>query len=173
VAPAAVSLKPKIPTKTSILYVNSPVGSVLTTVSVFLTQMQHIKPDVQTVMCRIGGPAWGLFCSMLAPQAKRKQPCTNSRTMIHQPLGGCPAAQASDIRIQADEISSQRQAEPGSWQLRSRPTACTDRAGHGPRGLLFMSTGKRPCLRTDANKVIEAVARSGSQLNGSKYRIHL
>ena len=55
--------------------------------------MQHIKP-MQTVASVCGLDGAFLLCAGQQP--------THSRIMIHQPLGG--AQQASDIRIQADEI---------------------------------------------------------------------
>jgi ATP-dependent Clp protease protease subunit len=82
------------------LYINSPGGSVYDGLGIFDT-MQHIKPDVQTVCL---GLAASMGAFLLTAGAKGKRSSLNhSRIMIHQPLGGA-RGQASDIRIQADEI---------------------------------------------------------------------
>jgi ATP-dependent Clp protease protease subunit len=63
--------------------------------------MQHIKPDVQTVCVGLAA-SMGAFLLCAGAKGKRSS-LTHSRIMIHQPLGGA-RGQASDIRIQADEI---------------------------------------------------------------------
>ena len=83
-------LEAEDPEKDIFLYINSPGGSVYDGLGIFDT-MQHIKPDVQTV------------CLGLAASMGKRSSLTHSRIMIHQPLGGA-RGQASDIRIQADEI---------------------------------------------------------------------
>ena len=63
--------------------------------------MQHVKPDIHTVCV---GLAASMGASLLAAGTKGKRSSLrHSRIMIHQPLGGA-RGQASDIRIQADEI---------------------------------------------------------------------
>lgn len=82
------------------LYVNSPGGSVTSTLAMIDT-MNHIKPDVATVcvgMAASGG-AW-----VLSSGAKGKRlALPNAEVMIHQPLGGTEG-QASDIAITAEHI---------------------------------------------------------------------
>jgi ATP-dependent Clp protease protease subunit len=63
--------------------------------------MQHIKPDVQTVCVGLAA-SMGAFLLTAGAKGKRSS-LHHSRIMIHQPLGGA-RGQASDIRIQADEI---------------------------------------------------------------------
>ena len=82
------------------LYINSPGGSVYDGLGIFDT-MQHIKPDVQTVCVGLAA-SMGAFLLCAGAKGKRSS-LTHSRIMIHQPLGGA-RGQASDIRIQADEI---------------------------------------------------------------------
>ncbi len=82
------------------LYVNSPGGSVSSTLAIMDT-MSHIKPDVSTVCVGIAasGGAW-----VLSAGAKGKRyALPNSEVMIHQPLGGTEG-QASDIAITAEHI---------------------------------------------------------------------
>ena len=63
--------------------------------------MQHIKPDVHTVCVGLAA-SMGAFLLCAGAKGKRSS-LQHSRIMIHQPLGGA-SGQASDIRIQADEI---------------------------------------------------------------------
>ena len=93
-------LEAEDPDKDIYLYINSPGGSVYDGLGIFDT-MQHVKPDVQTVCV---GLAASMGAFLLAAGAKGKRSSLiHSRIMIHQPLGGA-RGQASDIRIQADEI---------------------------------------------------------------------
>ena len=63
--------------------------------------MNYIKPDVATI-CMGQAASMGAF--LLSGGAKGKRSALpNARIMIHQPLGGAEG-QASDIKIQADEI---------------------------------------------------------------------
>ena len=63
--------------------------------------MQYIKPDISTICL---GQAASMGAFLLAGGAKGKRSALpNSRIMIHQPLGGAEE-QATDIKIQADEI---------------------------------------------------------------------
>jgi len=93
-------LEAEDPDKDIYLYINSPGGSVYDGLGIFDT-MQHVKPDIQTVCV---GLAASMGAFLLAAGAKGKRSSLlHSRIMIHQPLGGA-RGQASDIRIQADEI---------------------------------------------------------------------
>jgi ATP-dependent Clp protease protease subunit len=93
-------LEAEDPEKDIYLYINSPGGSVYDGLGIFDT-MQHIKPDVHTVCVGLAA-SMGAFLLCAGTQGKRSS-LTHSRIMIHQPLGGA-RGQASDIRIQADEI---------------------------------------------------------------------
>ena len=88
------------PDKDIFLYINSPGGSVYDGLGIFDT-MQHVKPDIHTVCVGLAA-SMGAFLLAAGPKGKRSS-LRHSRIMIHQPLGGA-RGQASDIRIQADEI---------------------------------------------------------------------
>ena len=88
------------PDKDIFLYINSPGGSVYDGLGIFDT-MQHVKPDVHTVCVGLAA-SMGAFLLCAGSKGKRSS-LLHSRIMIHQPLGGA-RGQASDIRIQADEI---------------------------------------------------------------------
>ena len=94
-------LEAEDPEKDIYLYINSPGGSVYDGLGIFDT-MQHIKPDVHTVCVGLAA-SMGAFLLCAGAKGKRSS-LQHSRIMIHQPLGGA-RGQASDIRIQADEIS--------------------------------------------------------------------
>ncbi len=82
------------------LYINSPGGFVSAGLGIYDT-MQYIKPDVATICI---GQASSMGAFLLAGGKKGKRSALlNARIMIHQPLGGVEG-QASDIKIQADEI---------------------------------------------------------------------
>ena len=82
------------------LYVNSPGGYVSAGLGIYDT-MNYIKPSVATICM---GQASSMAAILLAGGAAGKRSALpNSRVMIHQPLGGAEG-QASDIKIQADEI---------------------------------------------------------------------
>ena len=93
-------LEAEDPDKDIFMYINSPGGSVYDGLGIFDT-MQHIKPDVQTVCVGLAA-SMGAFLLCAGSKGKRSS-LTHSRIMIHHPLGGA-RGQASDIRIQADEI---------------------------------------------------------------------
>ena len=82
------------------LYINSPGGYVSAGLGIYDT-MNYIKPNVATICM---GQASSMAAVLLAGGAVGKRSALpNSRVMIHQPLGGAEG-QASDIKIQADEI---------------------------------------------------------------------
>lgn len=93
-------LEAEDPEKDIQLYINSPGGGVYAGMAIYDT-MQQIQPDVATI-------CYGLAASMGAfllagGAAGKRMSLTNSRIMIHQPLGGAQG-QAADIEIQAREI---------------------------------------------------------------------
>ncbi len=93
-------LEAEDPEKDIFLYINSPGGSVYDGFGIFDT-IQHIKPDVHTVCVGLAA-SMGAFLLSAGTKGKRSS-LLHSRIMIHQPLGGA-RGQATDIRIQADEI---------------------------------------------------------------------
>lgn len=82
------------------VYINSPGGSISAGLAIYDT-MQFIKPKVATYCI---GQACSMAAVLLAAGAKGKRfSLPHSRIMIHQPSGGTQG-QASDIKIQAQEI---------------------------------------------------------------------
>ena len=82
------------------LYINSPGGVITSGMGIYDT-MQYIKPDIATI-CMGQAASMGAF--LLAGGTKGKRSALpNSRIMIHQPMGGAEG-QATDIKIQAEEI---------------------------------------------------------------------
>ena len=82
------------------LYINSPGGIISSGMGIYDT-MQYIKPDVSTICL---GQAASMGAFLLAGGAEGKRSALpNSRIMIHQPMGGAEG-QATDIKIQAEEI---------------------------------------------------------------------
>ncbi|MFQ6613284.1 MAG: ATP-dependent Clp endopeptidase proteolytic subunit ClpP [Fidelibacterota bacterium] len=88
------------PEKDIYLYINSPGGYVTAGLAIFDT-MKYIEPDVATICIGQASSMAALLLS--AGQKGKRSALPNSRIMIHQPLGGAEG-QASDIKIQADEI---------------------------------------------------------------------
>ena len=93
-------LEAEDPDKDIYMYINSPGGSVYDGLGIVDT-MQHVKPDIHTVCVGLAA-SMGAFLLAAGTKGKRSS-LRHSRIMIHQPLGGA-RGQASDIRIQADEI---------------------------------------------------------------------
>ena len=82
------------------MYVNSPGGSVYSGMAIYDT-MRYIKSPVSTICV---GMAASMAAFLLAGGEKGKRfSLPNSRILIHQPMGGTQG-QASDIKIQAEEI---------------------------------------------------------------------
>ncbi len=93
-------LESEDPKKDIKLYVNSPGGSVTSTLAMIDT-MDHIAPDVSTICVGIAASGGAL---VLGAGAKGKRfALPNAEIMIHQPLGGTEG-QASDIEITARHI---------------------------------------------------------------------
>ena len=82
------------------IYINSPGGSVSSTIAIYDT-VQYIKSDVSTICVGMAASGAALI---LASGAKGKRfALPNSRIMLHQPLGGAQG-QVSDIEIQTKEL---------------------------------------------------------------------
>jgi len=86
------------------LYINSPGGYITAGLGIYDT-IQYIKPDVATICMGQASSMGALLLAGGTPGKRSALP--HSRIMIHQPLGGAEG-QASDIVIQADEISRLR-----------------------------------------------------------------
>ena len=93
-------LESEDPKKDIFLYVNSPGGSVTSTLAMIDT-MHHIKPDVVTVCVGMAASGGALLLSQGAKGKRAALP--NAEVMIHQPLGGAQG-QATDIEITARHI---------------------------------------------------------------------
>lgn len=93
-------LEAEDPDKDIHLYINSPGGVVTSGMAIYDT-IQYIKAPVSTICV---GQAASMAALLLAAGEKGKRySLTNSRIMIHQPLGGFQG-QATDIHIHAQEI---------------------------------------------------------------------
>ena len=100
-----VHLESDDPDKDIHLYINSPGGSIYAGLAIYDT-MQFIRPDVTTICV---GQCASMGALLLAAGAKGKRfALPNSRILIHQPSGGSQG-QATDIRIQAEEILRMRE----------------------------------------------------------------
>ena len=93
-------LESENPEKDISIYINSPGGVISSGLAIYDT-MQFIAPQVSTLCI---GQAASMGSLLLAGGEKGKRfALTNSRIMIHQPLGGFQG-QASDFEIHAKEM---------------------------------------------------------------------
>ncbi|WP_344966711.1 ATP-dependent Clp protease proteolytic subunit [Salinactinospora qingdaonensis] len=84
------------------MYINSPGGSFTALMAIYDT-MQFVRPDISTVCI---GQAASAAAVLLAGGAPGKRACLpNARVLIHQPATEGSYGQASDIEIQANEIT--------------------------------------------------------------------
>lgn len=93
-------LQAEDPKKEISIYINSPGGSVTSTLAIIDT-MKFIKPDV-AVYC-VGIAASGAAMILSAGTKGKRFILPNAEVMIHQPLGGAEG-QATDIAISAKHI---------------------------------------------------------------------
>lgn len=98
-------LQSEDPKKDISLYINSPGGSVTSTLAIVDT-MNHIKNDVSTVC--VGIAASGGAITLAAGKKGKRFALPNSEIMIHQPWGGAEG-RASDIEITAKQILKTRE----------------------------------------------------------------
>lgn len=98
-------LQSEDPKKDICLYINSPGGSVTATLAMIDT-MNHIKPDVNTVVVGIAASGGALLLSQGKKGKRFALP--NAEVMVHQPLGGA-YGQATDIDITARHILKTRE----------------------------------------------------------------
>ena len=98
-------LEAEDPDKDINLYINSPGGIVTAGMAIYDT-MQFIKPQVAAVCL---GQAASMAAVLLAGGERGKRTALpNARILIHQPMGGT-RGQATDIKIQAEEILRMRE----------------------------------------------------------------
>jgi len=86
------------------LYINSPGGSVTSTMAIVDT-MNHVRPDIST-FC-VGLAASGAALILSSGKIGKRFILPNAEVMIHQPLGGVEG-QATDIAITAKHILKTR-----------------------------------------------------------------
>jgi len=86
------------------LYINSPGGSVTSTMAIVDT-MNHVRPDIAT-FC-VGLAASGGAIILSAGKHGKRFILPNAEVMIHQPMGGIEG-QATDIAITAKHILKTR-----------------------------------------------------------------
>ena len=98
-------LESENPKKDIFMYINSP-GGVVTAGMAIHDTMAYIRPRVGTV-CIGQAASMGSFL-LAAGEPGMRIATTNSRIMVHQPSGGAQG-QATDIRIQAEEIIRMRE----------------------------------------------------------------
>ncbi|MEK7090586.1 MAG: ATP-dependent Clp protease proteolytic subunit [Patescibacteria group bacterium] len=82
------------------LYINSPGGSVSSTLAIYDT-MKHIKPNVSTIC--VGFAASGAAILLAAGEKGKRFALPNAEIMIHQVLGAAEG-QAIEIEISAKHI---------------------------------------------------------------------
>ena len=95
-----LELQSKSPSREIHLYINSPGGAVDDTLAIYDT-MQFLSCDVATYC--VGQAASGAAIILAAGTRGKRFALPHSKVMIHQPWGGV-TGQASDIKIQAEEI---------------------------------------------------------------------
>lgn len=83
------------------LYLNSPGGDVYSGLAIYDT-MQMIKSPVYT--CVMGLAASMAYVLSVSGEKKHRYALPHSRLMMHQPLGGVPYSQATDIAIYNEEM---------------------------------------------------------------------
>lgn len=97
-------LEAEDPKKDVSLYINSPGGSVSSTLAM-LDAMNHIRPDVSTVV--VGVAASGAAVLLAGGKKGKRFTLPNAEVMIHQPWGGAQG-QTTDIEITAKHMVATR-----------------------------------------------------------------
>ncbi len=88
------------PDKDIYIYINSPGGSVSSTIAIYDT-IQYIRSDISTIC--VGMAASGAALILASGTKGKRFVLPNSRIMLHQPLGGA-RGQVTDIEIQTREL---------------------------------------------------------------------
>ncbi len=94
------------PKKDIVIYINSPGGSVTSTMAIYDT-MQFVKCDISTVC--IGLAASGAAVVLTAGKKGKRFALPNSEAMIHQVAVSGVEGRASDIEISAKQIMKTKQ----------------------------------------------------------------
>lgn len=89
------------PTEPIYMYINSPGGSVSAGLGIYDT-MQYIQPEVHTWCVGIAASMAAVLLS--AGEKGHRHALPHSRVLIHQPWSSGIAGQATDLKIQAEEI---------------------------------------------------------------------
>ena len=127
-------LEAEDPEKDINIYINSPGGSITAGMAIYDT-MQFIRPDVTTICV---GQCASMGALLLAAGAKGKRfALPNSRILIHQPRGGSEG-QATDIRIQAEEILRMR--ELTSQIIAKHTGQTTEKVAHDSERNFYLSS---------------------------------
>ena len=87
------------------MYINSPGGSFTALMAIYDT-MQYVRPDIATVC--LGQAASAAAVVLAAGTPGKRLAVPNARVMIHQPATEGFYGQASDLEIQANEITRMR-----------------------------------------------------------------
>jgi len=103
-------------TKPVYMYINSPGGSVTAGFAMFDT-MRHIKSEVSTINVGLAA-SMGSFLLVGGAKGKRLA-LPHSRVMIHQPAAGGIRGQASDIKVEAEQILAIRDRVVNYYSLLS------------------------------------------------------
>ena len=98
-------LESENPEKDINIYINSPGGTVTSTLAIYDT-ISYVRCDVSTVC--IGQAASGAAVLLAAGTRGKRYATPHSRILLHQPSGGAQG-QAIDIDIQAKEILRNRE----------------------------------------------------------------
>lgn len=110
------------------MYVNSPGGSVSSTLAMYDT-VQLVKPDVATVCLWMAASWWAIM--LLSWKKWKRYALTHSEVMIHQPLWWAEG-QATDIHITAKHIIKTKDMlnamiAERTWQSFDKVAADTER----------------------------------------------
>jgi ATP-dependent Clp protease, protease subunit len=98
-------LESQDPDRDIMMYINSPGGSFTALMAIYDT-MQYVRPDIATVCLGQAASAAAVVLAAGAPGKRLAVP--NARVMIHQPATEGFYGQASDLEIQANEITRMR-----------------------------------------------------------------
>ena len=117
-------------TKPMYMYINSPGGSVTAGFAMFDT-MRHVKSEISTINVGLAA-SMGSFLLCGGTKGKRLA-LPHSRTMIHQPAAGGIQGQASDIKVEAEQILAVRDRIVRRPTLATLDDAPRPRAATAPR----------------------------------------
>ncbi|PIZ00817.1 ATP-dependent Clp endopeptidase, proteolytic subunit ClpP [bacterium (Candidatus Howlettbacteria) CG_4_10_14_0_8_um_filter_40_9] len=94
-------LESEDPKKDIFLYINSPGGSVSSSLAIYDT-MQFIKPMISTIC--VGSASSGAAFLLAGGEKGKRLILPNSKVMIHQPMVMGLQGQATDVEIHANEL---------------------------------------------------------------------